>query len=147
MKEWLDEFLREFQKNHLKELGFKKVRRTFSRDLGDYWERFNFQGSSWNSSDEETWLYYINLGVEFKDIEPRKYWSYFPHTHWSGRIESVVGAASVVGQYDENTNKEELAKNLKRYILEASGKMLAEIKGLRQYYLEGRHLEQYPFKD
>lgn len=145
MKKWLDEFLSEFHKNHLKELGFKKVRRTFSRDMSNYWERFNFQGSSWNSSDEENWRYYINVGIEFKDLDERKYWSYFPHTHWSGRIESVVNESSELGEYSERTDKTELAEKLEKYILEASAKMANEIKGLRAHYLENRHLEIYKF--
>lgn len=146
MNKWLDDFLSEFHKNHLKELGFKKIRRTFSRDMGDYWERFNFQGSSWNSSDTQDWRYYINLGVEFKDLEARRNWSYFPHTHWSGRIESVVKSASAIGEYNENTNKKELAEKLKGYILEASQKMSDEMEGLRAHYLENKHLKQYSFK-
>lgn len=147
MKKWLDEFLSEFHKHYLKSLGFKKVRRTFSRDMGDYWERFNFQGSSWNYPDNEDWRYYINLGVEFKDLEARRNWSYFSHTHWSGRIESVVKSASAVNKYNENTNKKELAEKLNGYILQASRKMSEEIKGLRLHYLENKHLEHYPFKD
>ena len=147
MKKWLDEFLNELHKNYLKELGFRKVRRTFSRDMGDYWERFNFQGSSWNSSDERDWRYYINLGVEFKDLKPQKNWTYFPHTHWADRIESVVKKASSVGEYNEKTNKAELAEKLKGFILEATEKISREISGLRRHYLEDRHLEQYPFND
>jgi hypothetical protein len=147
MKKWLDEFLSEFQKNNLKALGFKKVRRTFSRDMGDYWERFNFQGSMSNYPDVKNWRYYINLGVEFKDLEARRYWSLFPNTHWSERIESVVKEAPAMYEYNENTNKNELAEKLKGYILEASQKMSQEIKVLREYYLEKKNLEKYPFKD
>ena len=147
MKKWLDEFLTEFHKEHLKTLGFKKVRRTFSKDMGNYWERFNFQGSSWNYPGNEDWRYYINLGVEFKDLPSRRNWSYIPHTHWSGRIESVLKDASAVGEYNEDTNKKELAEKLKDYILEASRKMSEEIEGIRSHYLGKKHLEQYPFKD
>jgi len=45
MKEWLDQFLSDFHQNYLEELGFKKARRTFSRDMSEYWERFSFQES------------------------------------------------------------------------------------------------------
>jgi hypothetical protein len=62
MKEWLDEFLSDFHRGYLKEPGFKKARRTFSRDMGDYWERFNFQGSMSNYPDHESWRFYLNVG-------------------------------------------------------------------------------------
>lgn len=147
MKNWLDEFLSELHKEHLKKLGFKKVRRTFSRDMGGYWERFNFQGSSCNYSDVEDWRFYINLGVEFKDLTPRRNWSLFPPTHWSERIRQVVKSAPEYVVYNKTTNKEELAEKLEAYILEASRKMSEEIKGLRSYYLENKSLEIYPFRD
>jgi hypothetical protein len=47
MKEWLDQFLSHFNQDYLKELGYKKARRTFSRDMGSYWERaLIFKGAS-----------------------------------------------------------------------------------------------------
>jgi hypothetical protein len=147
MGAWLDNFLRDFHRNHLKNLGFKKVRRTFSRDKGEYWERFNFQGSFSNNSESTIWYYYINVGVEFKYLEPRKYWSYFPNTHWASRIESVVADASSVGEYTEQTEKILLEKQLLNHFLTASEKMADEIDGLRDHYLKNKHLETYQFND
>ena len=147
MKKWLDEFLSEFHKNHMKELGFKKVRRTFSRDKGEYWERYNFQGSAWNYPDQKDWRYYINIGVEFKDLKRLEHWSYFPQTHWAARIGAVVKSAPAIKEYNENTDKTELAKKLKENILEASKKISEKIEILRKNYLEGKHLEKYPFNE
>ncbi|MEP6896698.1 MAG: DUF4304 domain-containing protein [Chloroflexota bacterium] len=87
-KDWLPIFLSEFHKTHLKPLGFKKVRRTFSRDMGSYWERFNFQGS--DSNGINGWKFYLNVGVEFKDLPAESYWAGFPNTHWTSRIEGLV---------------------------------------------------------
>jgi hypothetical protein len=85
MQKWVSNFFSELHRNHLKQLGFKKVRHTFSRDAGDYGERINFQGSAWNFSNEP-WDFYINVGMEFKDLPAREYWTLLPHTHWSRRI-------------------------------------------------------------
>ena len=68
--------------------GYKKVRHTFSRDVGTHTERIQFQGSAFNHSSRP-WRFYINFGVEFHDlpaIERRD----FPGTHWVTRIETIV---------------------------------------------------------
>ena len=46
MKQWMATFFSEFHKEYMKPLGFKKDDQTFSRHMGEYQERFNFQGSS-----------------------------------------------------------------------------------------------------
>ena len=143
MKKWLDEFLSKFHKKYTKELGFRKVRRTFSRDKGEYFERFNFQSSMSNVSGVENWKFYFNVGVEFKDLEPRKNWSLFPNTHWSDRLGIVLKTVPSVWEYNKNTDKDSLAKKLNEVILEASQKISKEIEGLRMHYIEGKHLEIY----
>ena len=147
MNKWLNQFLSDFHQAYLKKLGFKKVRHTFSRDKDDYWERFNFQGSAWNSAENKYWTFYLNVGVEFKDLEPRRNWSYFPQTHWADRIQSVVSGAPGGWDYNLNTDPEALMQELASYILKASEEMAAEILGLREHYLEGRHMEHYPFAE
>lgn len=148
MKEWLDQFLSDFHRAYLKKLGFKKVRRTFSRDMGSHWERFNFQGSTSNYPDHDDWRFYLNVGVEFTDLEPGRNWSYFPHTHWAGRMETVVSSAPSAWTYKPNTDRERLMRELASHILKASQKMAAEAAGLRNYYLEGQHLrKRYPFDE
>ena len=145
MNKWFDQFLSDFHQAYLKKLGFKKVRHTFSRDRGDYWERFNFQGSAWNSAGDDYWTFYLNVGAEFKDLEPNRYWSYFPHTHWADRIETVVSSAPAAWDYNLNTDRESLMQNLASYILKASEIIGSEIAGLRNHYLEGKHMKRYTF--
>lgn len=145
MNKWLNQFLSEFHQAYLKKLGFKKVRHTFSRDMGDYWERFNFQGSAWNGASDQYWTFYLNVGVEFKDLEPRRHWSYFPHTHWAERIQTVVSDAPADWEYNLNTDRHALMRELASYMSRASEKMATENSGLRGYCLEGQHTKLYSF--
>ena len=148
MNKWLNQFLSDFHQAYLKKLGFKKVRHTFSRDMGSYWERFNFQGSAWNGAGDEYWTFYLNVGVEFKDLEPERNWSYFAHTHWADRMETVVSSAPSAWDYNLDTDREALMESLASYILKASEKIATEIAGLRSHYLEGQHLKRrYPFAE
>jgi len=137
IKEWLDQFLSEFHQSYLKELGYKKARRTFSRDMGSYWERFNFQGSTSNYPDRDIWRFYLNVGVEFKDLESRRYWSLFPHTHWSARVDSVVRNAPSQYEYNSRTNREVLMRELLFYLQRASEKIARESADIRSHYLGG----------
>ena len=87
---WVDEFFSKLHVAYLKPRGFTKTRRTFSRDRGSYFERFNFQGSSWNSSSQEAWRFYLNAGVEFDDIPPDVDNRGFPKTHVYGRVNDFL---------------------------------------------------------
>ena len=148
MNKWLDQFLSGFHQAYLKKLGFRKVRHTFSRDMGSYWERFNFQGSAWNGAGKDYWTFYLNVGVEFKDLEPERNWSYFPHTHWADRIQTVVSDAPGGWDYNLDTDREALMQELASYILQASEKMAAESSGLRSHYLGGEYMRRrYPFAE
>jgi hypothetical protein len=147
MKEWLDQFLSDFHRGYLKELGFKKTRRTFSRDMGDYCERFNFQGSTSNYPDHESWRFYLNVGVEFKGLESRRYWSLFPHTHWAVRVASVVPSAPSKYEYNLQTNREGLMLQLSSYLQRASEKIARESEGIRLHYLAGDSTKGYIFDE
>lgn len=88
-KEWFSGFLSLLHREHLKRAGFTKEGTTFSRDRGDYVERFHFQGSS-ASSETET-RFYLNVGVEFAEFGPaERNWVYFKRTHWAARIGKLV---------------------------------------------------------
>ena len=132
-KDWLPVFLSEFHKTHLKSMGFKKVRRTFSRDMGLYREKFNFQGS--DSNGISGWRFYLNVGVEFKDLPPENRWSYFPNTHWAARSESLVEHSPKEWMYDLETNKELLAKRLLEVMNIASQVIVSDVKEIREDYL------------
>ena len=145
MKGWLDEFLGEFHRTRLKPSGFKKARRTFSRDRGRYWERFNFQGSTANYPGVDDWRFYLNVGVEFKDVASRRDWSYFAQTHWAARLESVIASAPPVWKYNTRTHRFEQAEELETLILEASAKIAAHVDGIRAHYLKNDYLQSYRF--
>ena len=132
-RDWFPIFLSELHKTHLRPMGFKKVNRTFSRDMDSYWERFNFQGSSSNGING--WRFYLNVGVEFKDISPEIYWSGFPNTHWTTRSESLVPGSPKEWRYDINTNKVTLAKKLIEVISVAGQVIANDINNIRKDYL------------
>ena len=148
MNKWLDQFLTDFHQAYLKKLGFRKVRHTFSRDMGSHWERFNFQGSASNGAGAQYWKFYLNVGVEFKDLELERNWSGFTHTHWADRMETVVSGAPPSWNYNLDTDREALMQELASYILRAGEKIAAESSGLRSHYLGGHYMQRrYPFAE
>lgn len=147
MNKWLNQFLTDFHKTHLKKFGFSKVRHTFSRDMGKYWERFNFQSEAWNSAGNKYWKFYLNVGIEFKDLEPQKPWLYLSHTHWADRIKTVNPDAPYCWNYNLDTDREALMRELEAQILKASAKMANETAGLKRHYLKGKRLERYSFAE
>jgi len=137
MQKWVSDFFSELHRNHLKQLGFKKVRHTFSRDMGEYWERINFQGSAWNFSNEP-WMFYINVGIEFKDL-PEGSSILFSHTHWKRRIEEIIEKADDTYQITPGNNEDELGAQLATYIQTASQIIASDIKKIRRSYIAKGH--------
>jgi hypothetical protein len=86
---YVNQFFSDLQKQYLKKLGYKKERHTFYREYPEYIERIQFQGSPWNSADTP-WRFYINVGVQFRDLPRRQPDRDFPNTHAHSRIEKVV---------------------------------------------------------
>ena len=137
MKQWVEDFFSEFHRQHLKSLDFKKVRHTFSRDKGVYIERFNFQGSDWNTSnDGDPWLLYINVGVEFKDLPARTPCADFTRTHWWQRIEDV--APDAPNSYDLRfpVDIEATGSVLITHMQNASNNLSDHITKIRRLYLD-----------
>jgi hypothetical protein len=134
MNDWLNKFLSEFHKLYLKEVGYKKTYRTFSRDMNAYWERFHFQGSDSNGLYPH-WKFYLNVGIEFKDIEPRRNWAGFAHTHWAKRIDSLVPNASAYWSYNQETRQEDLMAELFSLFKLASERLIVESPKFRTFYL------------
>jgi hypothetical protein len=137
VKDWLPKLLSELQAERLKGAGFRKKARTFSRDRGDYWERFNFQGSAWNGA-ASSWRFYVNVGIEFKDLPEQKYWSYFAHTHWAGRLEQLVTSAPAQWEYDASTERHAVKERLHELLLAASTELASRAPAIRQQYLAER---------
>ncbi len=133
LKEWLPHFLSEFHQAQLKPLGFKKERRTFSRDMGSYWERFNFQGDEFNGI--AGWKFFLNVGVEFKDLVPRVYWSGFPHTHWTTRTETLVPGSPKEWEYGADAETFVLAYTLRQVMMRASQAIADDIDRIRERVL------------
>lgn len=133
MMPWLSQLFAELHREHLKPLGFKKVRQTFSRDRGAYWERFNFQGSHWNAGDD--WTFYLNVGVEFKDLGPPRYCSYLVNTHWGGRVGALVPDAPNEWTGNIWMEAEPLKAQLHDFIVRASAVLAERADEFRAEYL------------
>ena len=101
--------------------------------MDSYWERFNFQGS--DSNGINGWQFYLNVGIEFKDLPAEIYWSGFPHTHWTTRIEELVPNSPKIWKYDIATDKELLAKKLLDVINMASQVMIKDAREIRKKHL------------
>jgi hypothetical protein len=93
MHESVSQFFSALHRDYLKPRRYKKVRHTFSRDMGGYTERVQFQGSAWNNAGGP-WTFYINFGVQFRDLPERVPCRDFPDTHCWTRIEYLVDDAS-----------------------------------------------------
>lgn len=139
MKKCVDEFFSALHRSHLKPRGFKKVNRTFSRDLGSHWERINIQGSCWNSGNSnDPWVFFVNVGIEFKDLPQTNAFVYVRHTHWATRIEGIVSAAP--NQYELQPNHEniELGDQLIAHIESASKYIAAQYETIYHDYIKHR---------
>jgi hypothetical protein len=134
MKRWFESLLSELHAELLKPLGFRKTGHTISRGMQGYDERFNFQGSSWNSSGLR-WRFYLNCGIEFTDLPPERQWSYFPHTHWAGRAGQLVPTAPSEWEYGPATDPTALKKQLHAIVLEGSRQFALRATSLRASYL------------
>lgn len=137
MKRWLTTLLSELHREVLKPRGFRKKGKTFVRDCGSYRERYNFQGSSWNGTGVK-WRFYLNVGLEFSDLEPERYWSYFANTHWAARVESIVADAPAMWDYSEVTDREEMKRDLAGVICTASERLMTDADRIREQYIAKR---------
>jgi hypothetical protein len=111
-------FFSELHREHLKNLGYTKTRYTFSRELPEYVERVQFQGSSWNGAGEP-WRFYVNVGIQFRDLPRRTPDRDFPNTHAHGRIEEIVRADVGVLELAEN-ELHPMIKKIASLLVEAS---------------------------
>ena len=105
--------------------------------MDGYFLRFHFQGSTSNGLFE-TWRFYINVGVEFQDLEPEPWWSYFAHTHWADRIRQVVPDAPEDWRYNEATDRSVLANEVSSLLPLATEQVAENIEQIRHDYLVKR---------
>jgi hypothetical protein len=128
-----DAFCSHLHSKYMKEMGFKKQGRNFSRKVEGYVECVSIQGSSWNSGDE-LWHFYVNVAVAIDGIPMRENIKF----HADGRLEGL--APSAPPAYDLTaTNLESLASEISGYVTEACGRIpnaLHDVKcrALRGWY-------------
>ena len=65
-----DQFVSEVHKLHLKTIGYRKVRKNFTREHAAYTEHFQVQGSAWNDASSP-WVFYLNCGISFNGLPSR----------------------------------------------------------------------------
>lgn len=134
MRESAKAFFVRLHQAHLKPRGYTKVRQTFSRCIGGYTERVQFQGSAFNDVSRPC-RFYINFGVEFQGIRARVPCRDFPETHCWTRMEAIVRGAP--NQYDlPDGNVEELAAFIANLVFSASESVTQRIQVIREVYIE-----------
>ena len=135
MQPRVKDFFSEFHRQKLKPIGFKKINHTFSRGQEIYIERFNFQGSAWNSSDiNEPWIFYINVGVQFDDLPLPIPNLDFPKTHWNWRIESLLRCDNNGCELCFSSDMQKFSQKLLTGIESASHKLTENIVEIRRLY-------------
>lgn len=136
LRGWLHSLLSTLHARRLKNQGFRKKGRTFSRDMGAYWERLNFQGSAQNYPSAAKWRFYVNVGVEFKDLPKQLRWSLFPNTHWAKRINQIIREANDVWEYDLETDQDQLIQSLASVIDRAGAEVASQIDEIRRQSIQ-----------
>lgn len=132
-----DEFTALLHKTYLKPRGFTKARRTFSREHEGYVERYQLQGSAWNSP-EMPWTFYLNCGIAFIGLPRREPDRNFPDTHASMRASLFTDSASV--QYDiTHANMDLNAQHVAESIEEVSKFFARRWLYLKESYLAKKY--------
>ena len=131
-RKWLDSLLSELYREEMKLLGFRKKGRTFSRERPTYFERFNFQGSTTSDFANDYGRFFINVGIEFRDLPPLRYWSLFPHTHWACRVEQLVPDAPSQLEYGQATDRVSLKREIFSLLAASSKALSARAEELRK---------------
>ena len=142
LKKWLSKPAFRATRGVLEAVWFPKEGRTVSRDCGSYWERINFQGSAWN--DANSGRFYINVGIEFKDLAPRKLWSLMPHTHWADRLERIVKEAPSQWGYDSQTDRAGMKTQMGRHLAAVGPLLQARAAEIREEYLTQQEKRRKP---
>ena len=127
-----DDFCSQLQNERLKTRGFKRLRRTFSREHEGWNERYQVQGSQSNSVDSP-WTFYLNCGIEFRGIPRRTPDAGFPRVHASSRCGVFVPSSRP--QYELTAeSRQELVDEIETVILMCSDYFAARHSILRGLY-------------
>jgi hypothetical protein len=132
-----DEFTSLLHREYLKPIGFRKVRRTFSREHEKHIERYQLQGSAWNT-DGMPWTFYLNCGITFIGLPRREPDLDFPHAHASMRAGYFTDLA--LSKYDVSYDRMALtAENVLDAIKDVSRFFMRRCEHLRTAYLNGKY--------
>jgi hypothetical protein len=132
MQNEVEAFFSDLQRDHLKAMGFKKVRHTFSRARPGFTERIQFQGSSWNDP-ERPWTFYLNYGIQFHGVPPRTSDRDLPGTHCLTRIGWLVPGAPK--DFALSGDRDELKRRLASLVDQASARVAGQLQELRERYV------------
>jgi len=141
-KKEVEKILSDIQREFLKPKGFKKVRHTYSRAMDGYVEKYQIQGSAWNTKDEP-WRFYINCGIFFSDIPRRTPDLDFPETHAHSRASRFVKNAPPHHDLD-NSNIEEIKKEVCSIIEQASDYFKRRWKVVKDSYVRNEYYLGFP---
>jgi|LakMenE18May11ns_1017448.scaffolds.fasta_scaffold9937188_3 hypothetical protein len=132
-----DHFTTLLHRTYLKPRGFTKIRRTFSRQHQEHIERYQLQGSAWNS-EGMPWTFYLNCGITFTGLPRRQPDLDFPHAHASMRAGYFTDSACA--QYDVTPeNLDLIAEKVVGTIEEVSRFFSRRYAHLKESYLEGKY--------
>jgi len=132
-------FVSELHTFDLKTRGFTKNGHTFARKRDRYTERVQVQGSSWNSSSDPKWRFYLNAGVYFEGLPEPKANRALPGTHVYGRLSSFSpGCVDGFDLTNENADlvRAEVVSNIER----ALTAIAARLSRIREAAEAGRML-------
>ena len=136
-----DTFARHLHIEHLKALGFRKLRKNFSRDRGDYIEHFQIQGSAWNDASSP-WVFYLNCGITFSGLPIPDHGHV--GTHASCRANVFTRRARAQDEVTVDTMAE-VARHVHLVICDVSAYFGQRHTALRESYLGKRY--RYAFLD
>jgi hypothetical protein len=134
IKNWLPKFLTEFHAIYMKPKGYKKKGRTFTQCGDDFDIIINFQGDKWNYSGTTPWWVILNFGVYFHSLDKPITSMYIRNTHWAARPTEIDLPCS--WDYDTNTDKSQLAKNIYDVIQKSENYFKQEIEVIRYKSIE-----------
>jgi hypothetical protein len=125
-----DQFASALHQCHLKPLGFRKVRKNYTRTHADYTEHYQIQGSAWNDSSSP-WVFYLNCGISFSGLPVPL--SGHVGTHGSTRAPVFTGLANAQDEVTPDTMSQ-VAEHTAEVIREVSAYFARRHAFLRDCY-------------
>jgi uncharacterized protein DUF4304 len=130
-KQWLNDLLSQLHKIHMKSLGFKKERYNLIRENDEYTEIFNIQCDKWNSDSDESYGFYLNVGIRFHNLEKPKVCVHIPDTHWAKRPTDLFENIASYWSYTKETDPNDMMKQLIDVINKVSNKINSDMINIK----------------